>query len=313
MHPGNAATQPSYAARRRREQHRHGQLSPVHGHESLHHDRDWRLRDHALRACAPHDRARGAPEGAATVRPPCHRAPAFAGRRDRPRGHAGPPTHRVVAPPDRADPPSHRDREQPPADWDGLVERSSCDVLLTRMSTLFWAKSPQHAPSHSPYSYASFEQYQFIRTTRRRGVATLPLRVDRRAGVVLVRSAHDADSFGFPDQRRHGAPDQAQAQARLSVPPRRGRPTWHDPVMSKRDLAHVLTALWDRSGGAPEVAVALADVNEAIGRGRGDMRTPLNLRDLQEQGLVAPLDEDGWALTPAGVAWIVQDRELSDR
>jgi hypothetical protein len=83
--------------------------------------------------------------------------------------------------------------------------------------------------------------------------------------------------------------------------------------MSKRDLAHVLTALWDRSGGAPEVAVALADVNEAIGRGRGDMRTPLNLRDLQEQGLVAPLDEDGWALTPAGVAWIVQDRELSDR
>jgi uncharacterized protein (UPF0210 family) len=83
--------------------------------------------------------------------------------------------------------------------------------------------------------------------------------------------------------------------------------------MSKRDLAHVLTALWQRSRGEPGFAVALAEINEAIGRGRGDMRTPLNLGDLQEQGLVFSPDEDSWALTPEGVAWIKEDQELSDR
>jgi hypothetical protein len=29
--------------------------------------------------------------------------------------------------------------------------------------------------------------------------------------------------------------------------------------------------------------------------------------------IVVALDGDGWALTAHGVAWIVQDRELSDR
>jgi len=81
--------------------------------------------------------------------------------------------------------------------------------------------------------------------------------------------------------------------------------------MSQRDLGHVLNALWNRSGGAPAVAVDVDVINEDIGRGRGDMRTPLNLQSLKEQGRVVALDDDSWALTPQGVAWIVQDRELS--
>lgn len=83
--------------------------------------------------------------------------------------------------------------------------------------------------------------------------------------------------------------------------------------MSRRDLAHVLTALWNLSGGEADVAVAVADIDEAIGRGRGDMRTPLNLQSLEEDGLVVALEDGSWALTPQGVAWIVADRRLSDR
>lgn len=89
--------------------------------------------------------------------------------------------------------------------------------------------------------------------------------------------------------------------------------TWDDAAMSRRDLAHVLNALWDLSGAAAGVAVDVADVDEAIGRGRADMRTPLNLHSLAEEGLVVALADDRWALTPQGVAWIVQDRELSDQ
>jgi hypothetical protein len=81
--------------------------------------------------------------------------------------------------------------------------------------------------------------------------------------------------------------------------------------VSRRDLAHVLNALWNLSGGKPDVAVNVADVDEAIGRGHRDMRTPLNLQSLAEQGLVVPADAGGWALTPQGIASIVQDRELS--
>ena len=83
--------------------------------------------------------------------------------------------------------------------------------------------------------------------------------------------------------------------------------------MSRRDLAHVLTALWDLSGHEAAVAVEIDEIDNAIGRGRRDMRTPLNLRSLGEEGLVAALGDGRWALTPQGIAWIVQDRELSDR
>ena len=83
--------------------------------------------------------------------------------------------------------------------------------------------------------------------------------------------------------------------------------------MSRRDLAHVLTALWNLSGGDPAIAVPVANIDEAIGRGRDDMRTPLNLKSLSDDGLVARLPDGTWALTPQGIAWLAQDRELSDR
>lgn len=84
-------------------------------------------------------------------------------------------------------------------------------------------------------------------------------------------------------------------------------------VMSRRDLAHVMNAIWDLSGATPGVAVAVAAIDEAIGRGRGDMRTPLNLGSLGEEGHVVALGDGVWALTPEGAAWIVEDRALSDR
>jgi hypothetical protein len=57
----------------------------------------------------------------------------------------------------------------------------------------------------------------------------------------------------------------------------------------------------------------MADIEEAIGRGRGDMRTPLNLRSLADDGRAVRLTDGVWALTPQGVAWLEEDRELSDR
>jgi hypothetical protein len=83
--------------------------------------------------------------------------------------------------------------------------------------------------------------------------------------------------------------------------------------VSQRDLVHVLASLWDRSGGRADVAVAIADIDEDIGRGRGDMRTPLNLSTLERQGLVASPADGAWALTAQGVARVAEDRELSDR
>lgn len=83
--------------------------------------------------------------------------------------------------------------------------------------------------------------------------------------------------------------------------------------MSRRDLAHVLDVLWERTGGEADVGVAVADIDAAIGRGHGDMRTPLNLQSLADDGRAARLPDGRWALTPAGVAWLREDRELSDR
>jgi hypothetical protein len=83
--------------------------------------------------------------------------------------------------------------------------------------------------------------------------------------------------------------------------------------VSRRDLAHVMTALWNLSGAASDVAVDVTAIDEAIGRGRNDMRTPLNLESLAQDGLVIAVAAGCWALTAQGLAWIVQDRELSDR
>ena len=76
-----------------------------------------------------------------------------------------------------------------------------------------------------------------------------------------------------------------------------------DRSVSRRDLVHVLNALWSLSGG---------DIDEAIGRGYDDMRTPLNLQSLRDQALAVRLPDGTWALTPPGIAWLNQDRELSD-
>ena len=83
--------------------------------------------------------------------------------------------------------------------------------------------------------------------------------------------------------------------------------------MSRRDLVRVLEALSRLSSGEPGVGVPVAQIEEAIGRGYGDMRTPLNLQSLSEEGLAVQLPEGTWALTPEGIAWLKQDRELSDR
>ena len=83
--------------------------------------------------------------------------------------------------------------------------------------------------------------------------------------------------------------------------------------MSQRDLAHVLGSLWDRSAGKADIPVAIVDIDDDIGRGRGDMRTPLNLIALERQGLVVSRNDGAWALTSQGVARIAEDRELSDR
>jgi len=81
--------------------------------------------------------------------------------------------------------------------------------------------------------------------------------------------------------------------------------------MSRRDLVHVLGALWDLSSGDSTVSVPVAAIDEAIGRGQRDMRTPLNLQSLSDEGLVTAHADGGWRLTPQGVAWMQQDRELS--
>ena len=75
-------------------------------------------------------------------------------------------------------------------------------------------------------------------------------------------------------------------------------------LMSRRDLAHVMTALGRLADGAHGVGVPVGDVDRAIGRGHDDMRTPLSLQSLAEEGLVAHQADGTWALTPAGLVWL---------
>jgi hypothetical protein len=83
--------------------------------------------------------------------------------------------------------------------------------------------------------------------------------------------------------------------------------------VSRRDLVHVLDALERLSGGRADAGVPVADIDDAIGRGHGDMRTPLNLQSLGDEGHAVRLPDGTWALTAEGLAWRKQDRELSDR
>ena len=82
--------------------------------------------------------------------------------------------------------------------------------------------------------------------------------------------------------------------------------------MSRRDLAHVMTALADAAQGEM-AAVPVAVLDEAIGRSTGDMRTPLNLQSLEAEGLVREGPAGMWSLTEAGRQRVRDDRELSDR
>jgi DNA-binding transcriptional ArsR family regulator len=88
--------------------------------------------------------------------------------------------------------------------------------------------------------------------------------------------------------------------------------SWTSEV-SRRNLAHLMTALADAAHAEAGVGVSVAALDEAIGRGRRDMRTPLNLAALEADGLVRRLEDGTWALTEAGVQRLREDEELSDR
>jgi hypothetical protein len=72
--------------------------------------------------------------------------------------------------------------------------------------------------------------------------------------------------------------------------------------MSARDLVHVTTAIGRLAGGRAGVGVAVDAIDGEIGRGHGDMRTPLNLADLAARGHAERLSDGTWALTDAGAA-----------
>jgi hypothetical protein len=83
--------------------------------------------------------------------------------------------------------------------------------------------------------------------------------------------------------------------------------------MSRRDLLHVLTALAELAGGEPDVPVAVAALDEAIGRGRDDMRTPLNLASLAADDLITANADGTWSLTAAGAARHREDEDYAGR
>jgi hypothetical protein len=83
--------------------------------------------------------------------------------------------------------------------------------------------------------------------------------------------------------------------------------------MSRRDLLHVLTALAELAGEEPGVPVDVSAIDERIGRGRADMRTPLNLASLAADGLVEQVDASRWAATPAGIARHRDDEDYASR
>jgi hypothetical protein len=83
--------------------------------------------------------------------------------------------------------------------------------------------------------------------------------------------------------------------------------------MSRRDLVHVLTALAELAGNQPGVPVAVADIDERMGRGRADFRTTLNLASLAEEGLAEEVEAGTWAATPAGIARHGEDEDYASR
>jgi hypothetical protein len=83
--------------------------------------------------------------------------------------------------------------------------------------------------------------------------------------------------------------------------------------MSRRDLLHVLTALAELAHDDPATPVAIAALDEAIGRGRADMRTPLNLASLAADDLVTENPDGTWSLTAAGAQRHREDEGYASR
>jgi hypothetical protein len=83
--------------------------------------------------------------------------------------------------------------------------------------------------------------------------------------------------------------------------------------MSRRDLLHVLTALAELADGTPGIPVTVAAIDEAVGRGRADMRTPLNLASLAADGLAEPAGDGSWSLTEAGAQRHREDEDYAGR
>jgi hypothetical protein len=83
--------------------------------------------------------------------------------------------------------------------------------------------------------------------------------------------------------------------------------------MSRRDLLHVLAALAELAGEQPGVPVSVTAIDESIGRGRSDMRTPLNLASLADDGLATPNPDGTWSLTDAGAQRHREDEDYAGR
>jgi hypothetical protein len=83
--------------------------------------------------------------------------------------------------------------------------------------------------------------------------------------------------------------------------------------MSRRDLLHILSALAELAGGEPDVPVTVAAIDEAVGRGRADMRTPLNLASLAADDLAAQNPDGTWSLTTAGAQRHREDEDYAGR
>src|SRR3954454_17176323 len=62
---------------------------------------------------------------------------------------------------------------------------------------------------------------------------------------------------------------------------------WDPGHVSRRDLAHLMAALADAAHAEAGVGVSVEALDEAIGRGRKDMRTPLNLASLEARAAPA--------------------------
>jgi hypothetical protein len=73
-----------------------------------------------------------------------------------------------------------------------------------------------------------------------------------------------------------------------------------------------LTALATATTGQAGIGVPVAAVDEAIGRGRADMRTPTCSCWRRRRGLVEQVGTGVWALTEVGVQRLREDAELSD-